>query len=83
MQELDKILEELDNLFCPECKGKNNRRDMCPECRKKLSEYEKKHNAIIDFGIGEKPGAPGDESRSSYVHNTANKTRRMCDAGIR
>lgn len=34
-------------VFCPECEGKvrNNRTDICPECRKKLYEYEKKYNA--------------------------------------
>ena len=48
-------------VFCPECEEKvrNNRTDICPECRKKLYEYEKKYNCIVDIGIIGAPGEPG------------------------
>lgn len=48
-------------VFCPECEVKveNDETDLCPECRKKLYEYEKKYNCIVDIGVNGPPGAAG------------------------
>lgn len=56
-------------VFCPECEEKvrNNRTDICPECRKKLYEYEKKYNCIVDIGIIGAPGEPGGRAEQEEV----------------
>lgn len=48
-------------VFCPECEVKveNDETDLCPECRKKLYEYEKKYNCIVDIGVNGPPGPAG------------------------
>lgn len=49
--------------FCEECKEKvrNNRTDICPKCRKKLYEYEKKYNCVVDIGMNGCDGARGEK----------------------
>ena len=49
--------------FCEKCKEKvrNNRTDICPKCRKKLYEYEKKYNCVVDIGMNGYDGARGEK----------------------
>ena len=49
--------------FCEKCKEKvrNNRTDICPKCRKKLYEYEKKYNCVVDIGMNGCDGARGEK----------------------
>ena len=56
--------------FCEKCKEKvrNNRTDICPKCRKKLYEYEKKYNCVVDIGMNGCDGARGGE-----IHPTARR----------
>lgn len=49
--------------FCPECEEKvrNNRTDICTECRQKKQEYEKAYHCTVDLGINGPPGCLGEE----------------------
>ena len=49
--------------FCEKCKEKvrNNITDICPKCRKKLYEYEKKYNCVVDIGMNGCDGARGEK----------------------
>lgn len=55
--------------FCRECERKvwDDRTDICPECRKRLREYEKKYHCIVDIGVRGQPGTKGGTLHGSHV----------------
>ena len=80
MQELEKILEEIEHLekiqFSSYTKPlitiedvekiirkhmNDKSTDICPKCRKKLYEYEKKYNCVVDIGMNGCDGARGEK----------------------